>query len=197
VITYDEHGGFYDSVAPGGVTAPNDGSSGSLNEYGFNFEQYGVRVPAIIISPLVTPGTVDHTVYDHSSVLATLESLFGLGTLTDRDANANNFIHLLTQPAASMESPTSLKGPNEAMKVEKTKMTPEELAANDLEPVPEQGNLPGFLHIMAKTEIEMSAGTPAEKEAIIARVRGIHTRGEAKAYINEVMAKVRAIKGDK
>jgi phospholipase C len=68
IITYDEHGGVYDSVnPPGGAPAPGDNPSYGYSTHGFTFEQYGVRVPAIIVSPLVPAGTVDHTLYDHSS----------------------------------------------------------------------------------------------------------------------------------
>src|SRR5262249_42533801 len=78
IIIYDEHGGFYDSFAPGAAVPPDDGSPGTYNQYGFNFAQLGVRVPAVVVSPWIAQGTVDHTTYDHSSVPATIESLFGL-----------------------------------------------------------------------------------------------------------------------
>jgi phospholipase C len=56
IITYDEHGGFYDSVQPGGATPPGDGSPNdlSINSGGFLFDWYGVRVPAVIVSPEVS-----------------------------------------------------------------------------------------------------------------------------------------------
>ena len=97
VILYDEHGGFYDSVPPGTAIPPNDGATAKLNANGFGFDVYGVRVPAIVVSPWVARGQVDHTVYDHSSVPATLERLFGLQPLTDRDKHANDLLHLITQ----------------------------------------------------------------------------------------------------
>lgn len=96
VILYDEHGGFYDSVKPGPATPPNDGAAPTLNTNGFRFDIYGVRVPAIVVSPWVAQGRVDHTVYDHSSVLATVERLFGLSSLTDRDRNASDLLPLIT-----------------------------------------------------------------------------------------------------
>ena len=96
VILYDEHGGFYDSVKPGRATPPNDGATGSLNTNGFGFDVYGVRVPAIVVSPWVARGCIDHTLYDHSSVLATLARLFKLKPLTDRDRHANDLLPLLT-----------------------------------------------------------------------------------------------------
>ncbi|SEA29418.1 alkaline phosphatase family protein [Paraburkholderia sartisoli] len=62
VVTYDEHGGFYDHVQPPVATPPDD----HVDNYGF--DHLGVRVPAILVSPWVPVG-VDHTVYDHTSVL--------------------------------------------------------------------------------------------------------------------------------
>lgn len=97
VILYDEHGGFYDSVKPGKAIPPGDGAEATLNTNGFGFDVYGVRVPAIVVSPWVVRGKVDHTTYDHSSVLATLERLFQLPPLTDRDRHANDLLPLITQ----------------------------------------------------------------------------------------------------
>jgi phospholipase C len=96
MVLYDEHGGFYDSVKPGPAMPPNDGASLDLNKSQFQFDVYGVRVPAIAVSPWVARGHVDHTLYDHSSVLATLERLFGIAPLTDRDRHANDLLHLIT-----------------------------------------------------------------------------------------------------
>jgi phospholipase C len=41
IITYDEHGGFYDSVKPPAATPPNDGSPSTHNQWGFTFAQLG------------------------------------------------------------------------------------------------------------------------------------------------------------
>jgi len=188
IITYDEHGGFYDSVAPGPVTAPNDGSSSTLNQYGFTFTTLGVRVPAIIVSPWVAAG-VDKTVYDHSTVLATVEKLLGLNALTDRDAQSSNLTHLL-QPTARSNCPTTLNNPapaaSAALKAQPGYVRP--LVAS--EPIPEQGYLVGMLGIMLKTEIELSDGSEATKAALVERFKQIRTRGQADEYIKEVMARV-------
>jgi phospholipase C len=92
VITFDEHGGTYDHVPPGQATPPDDRiiKKGQPGDSGFKFNRYGVRVPAIMISPLLVGGTVDHTLYDHTSVLHTVMQQFGVtGDLGQRVANAN------------------------------------------------------------------------------------------------------------
>ena len=73
VIVYDEHGGFYDSVKPGRAVPPGDlppRGQPALNSRGFDFSHYGVRVPAVVVSPLIPKGKVDPTVYDRASSAA-------------------------------------------------------------------------------------------------------------------------------
>jgi phospholipase C len=192
IITFDEHGGFYDSVAPGAATAPGDHPHDGLNKHGFTFEQYGPRVPAIVVSPLIVAGTVDHTVYDHASVLATLERLFGLQALTRRDAAASDVTHLFTQAAPRGDCPAKLNHPAPLLKAARRALPDEELAEIDEQPLPESGDLRGALSILLKTEIELSSRSPAAIAGLIAKVKRIRTRGEARAYIASVMAKVRA-----
>ncbi len=55
VITYDEHGGCYDHVPPPWGAVPPDSDAG---EFSFGFDRFGVRVPAVLVSPLIAPGTV-------------------------------------------------------------------------------------------------------------------------------------------
>jgi phospholipase C len=185
-ITYDEHGGFYDSVTPPTASPPNDNSSSKLNEFGFTFAQLGVRVPAVVVSPWVASG-VDHTVYDHSSVLATVEKLFGLPALTDRDANANNITHLFLSQART-DCPTLLTN-RAPPKVSMQTVRPNTMQ-NSLEALPDNGYLQGVLGIALKHELVLSDGTEATKRAIISRFKQLKTRGDAKAYLQEVMAKV-------
>lgn len=73
VLTWDEWGGWADHVAPPQVDA--DG--------------YGMRVPGLIVSPYAKRGFVDSTLYDHTSVLATIEDWWNLAPIASRDANAN------------------------------------------------------------------------------------------------------------
>lgn len=78
VVTYDENGGFWDHVAP-----PTDLQHS--DKWG-----PGTRVPAIIISPLAKRHFVDHTLYDTTSILTTIEHRWKLEPLGNRDANGND-----------------------------------------------------------------------------------------------------------
>ena len=104
----DEHGGFYDHVAPGPAVPPGDIQTETYNQHGFKFDRLGVRVPALVISPYTPAGVVDHTVYDHTSMLATVERLFGMDSLTDRDKAANDVLHLLSLSVPRTDTPTTL-----------------------------------------------------------------------------------------
>lgn len=116
IITYDEHGGCYDHVAPPGGAVPPDTSVG---EYGFDFTRFGVRVPAVLVSPLIPAGTIyrvpaGSTSIDHTSVLKTIELRWGLPALTARDAAAPDLGGVLTlttprtdDPLAGVVAPTS------------------------------------------------------------------------------------------
>ena len=96
LITYDEHGGFYDHVEPRPVAAPD----GYVDKSGFDFKLSGIRVPAVAISPLIPRGTLVREFFDHASIPATVLRQFasGEGPLTNRDKAASNvldFLHLL------------------------------------------------------------------------------------------------------
>jgi phospholipase C len=186
IITYDEHGGFYDHFPPGPAWPPDDNSGTKYNKYGFDFTQYGVRVPAVVVSPRTNPG-VSHTVFDHSSVLATLEWLFGLSPLTQRDAKAFNLIDLITTTVRE-DTPTTLKRPG-APRRSRPPLTPEEEAAREQEPVPEGSTLTGMLGVIMKADSKLSG-----RDAALARFKSIKTRGEARAYVREVMTNVEAVR---
>jgi phospholipase C len=193
IVTYDEHGGFYDSVPPGPVDAPGDGSGTSrFNKFGFNFQQLGVRVPAVVISPLIPAGTVEHTVFDHSSILATLERQFGFQPLTQRDSNASDVLPLLTLATPRTDCPATLVAP--APPAAKPAALPAiaAVAALSEQPLPSSGTLRGALAIVAKTDFELSSGSDTDKAQIVQNHHKIRTRGQARDYITSVMKKVNA-----
>jgi phospholipase C len=106
-ITYDEHGGLYDHVPPPtGATAPDDTPS---DVPGFDFTRFGVRVPAVLVSPLIPAGTVFRvpgpTPLDHTSVLKTIETRWGLPSLTRRDAAAPDVGNVLSLTAPRTDDP--------------------------------------------------------------------------------------------
>jgi phospholipase C len=75
VVTYDEHGGFFDHVSPPTLkTAPPPGAN-----YTEGFETLGVRVPGFVLSPFVKPQTVFNGVLDHTSILKFIAQKFGNG----------------------------------------------------------------------------------------------------------------------
>ena len=111
IITYDEHGGNYDHVAPpSDATPPGDGTVG---EYGFDFTRFGLRVPAVLVSPLIAAGTVYRAAsgrIDHTSVLKTIQERWGTEALTQRDRAAASLADVLTlhKPRTADDDP--LKG---------------------------------------------------------------------------------------
>jgi phospholipase C len=115
IVTYDEHGGFYDHLAPPSDNVPNpDGKNspqpGDANfAPTFAFDRLGLRVPAIIASPWVKKG-VDSTRYQHTSVLATLKELFALPSfLTQRDESSRSFASLFAAlPSVRTNTPATL-----------------------------------------------------------------------------------------
>jgi phospholipase C len=62
VVFYDEHGGFFDHVPP--PAAPDHNPQ--------MFGRFGVRVPALIVSPWVEPGSMSSTLFDHTSIIKTI-----------------------------------------------------------------------------------------------------------------------------
>src|SRR6266704_4019340 len=96
LIGWDEPGGTYDHVPPGPVPPPYPAAP--AGEFGFTFDRSGYRVPAIIVSPWVEPGSVYNEEYRHTSLIATLRKAWDLGApFTQRDASARTFDHVFTR----------------------------------------------------------------------------------------------------
>jgi len=105
VITYDEHGGNYDHVPPPWGAVPPDNSVG---EFGFDFTRFGVRVPALLVSPRIAAGTVFRArrgTIDHTSVLKTIELLWNVAPLTARDKAAPDLGDVLTLAKPRTDDP--------------------------------------------------------------------------------------------
>lgn len=185
IVTWDEHGGFFDHARPPAAIAPGDTAPLSkYNQYGFTFAQYGVRVPAIIVSPYIRKNVIDHRLYDHSSIPATIEAAFDLPALTARDKAANSAIPLLNLANPRTDAPAALYAT----------AAPGAQARGQNAPAPDstvdRGSLPAFVHVAMRRDLTVSPA--AQRHAILARVQAIQTRAQAKQYIDEVRAKIRA-----
>jgi phospholipase C len=113
IVTYDEHGGTYDHVLPPTGATPPDRAS-QPGQYGFGFDRFGVRVPAILVSPWIEKGTVfrsnTDTHLDHTSILATLRDWKSIPPETmlpsKRVAQAPTLEFVLTRNSPRTDTPT-------------------------------------------------------------------------------------------
>ena len=118
IVTYDEHGGFYDHVPPGQFNVQDDNAE---------FAKYGVRVPTFLISPWVGKaafGTKDHglgqskVIFDHTSILKTILRRFAsdgngnIPNMTKRVDTANDLGALLTETQARTDCTATTRIPN-------------------------------------------------------------------------------------
>jgi phospholipase C len=107
IVTYDEHGGCFDHVAPPTGATPPDSTAG---EFGFDFTRFGLRVPTVLVSPLIAAGTVwrvptGTTPLDHTSILKTVENRWSVPALTARDAAAPDVSAALTLTTPRTDDP--------------------------------------------------------------------------------------------
>ncbi len=112
VWTYDEHGGYYDHVPPPPAIPPDDIPPDiSATDQPGGYDRYGFRVPTVVMSPFSKPNFVSHTVYDHASVLKTIERKWNLPAMTYRDANANDLLDCLDLKKRAFADPPTLAAP--------------------------------------------------------------------------------------
>jgi phospholipase C len=197
IVTWDEHGGFYDHAKPPAATSPGDTPpTAQYNANQFTFAQYGARVPAVIVSPLIPKNLVDHRTYDHSCVPKFLESLFGMAALTARDAGATDVSKLITLKTARADAPQTLPAPanSGAPLASLTAAAPTVMPATTTRPTDtvDQGNLPAVVH--SAMQQDLSTSPPSARPAILSRVSSIRTRADAAHYMAEVQKKVQSVK---
>lgn len=185
IVTWDEHSGFYDHVAPPSTVAPGDVGPGSIyNKHGFDFTRLGVRVPTVVVSPWIPRNRIDHQLYDHASIPATLQQLFDIPALTDRDATAHDVTPLLSLAIPRADALVTLPEPvfSDTPFIAQRALPPENSV--------DTRSLSGYLNLAMRRDMAMSA--VAAQPVIVDRVRAIKTRGEAGQYIQHVQAKLRA-----
>ena len=148
VVLYDEHGGCYDHVPPPVATPPATAPTAP-----FNFDRYGVRVPAVIVAPYIEQGTVlrasGNVPYDHTSIAATLRKRFPeIGPpLTAREAQAPDLDAVLTLAAPDNLGPSAVEALPYAP-------SPAEVARMQLHP----------LNAMQKALVHLAANLPCVPE---------------------------------
>jgi phospholipase C len=113
IWTFDEWGGWYDHVPPPAAVAPDDVPPNlAPGSQPGTFARYGFRVPSGVVSPYARRNHVSHTVYDHTSILKTVETKWNLPALTRRDANARSVLDMVDLTAApAFLTPPALPDP--------------------------------------------------------------------------------------
>ena len=178
LVLYDEHGGTYDHVLPPAAVPPDDHTSQ------FAFDRYGVRVPAVIVSPFVPPGPV-HTTFDHASIPATLTAVFGLpGALTARDAAATRFDSVATLPAARTDVP-DLSGPASGRRAPRAPATKTRKSAT-----PAPAGLSEFQQDLVELARSLERRHGFESGGAAARVSRPRTERSAALYVKRIAAQM-------
>lgn len=190
IVTYDEHGGFYDHVVPGSTVNPDGQNSPNPDDDAgfapdFAFDRIGLRVPAILVSPWIGKGTVEHRLLQHTSIIKTATKIFGLaGPLNHRDASAASFADLfgqLPEARAASDMPATLNRPALADVTESVVAgVTVDRASEPLDELTEDWAKAMPLHIRGTMVTEAVASATAEPD--------VQTQGEAAALIEAKLA---------
>jgi phospholipase C len=108
LIVYSQHGGFYDHVPPPMTINPDGITS---KDPVFDFRRLGVRVPAVVVSPWIAAGRIDHTEYDHASIPATARKLFLGASLPGKSLWPGKSLSARDQVAAAFDRTLTLDAP--------------------------------------------------------------------------------------
>jgi phospholipase C len=190
ILAWDEHGGFYDHVPP--PRAAPTGSKGQA--HGFLFDQYGPRVPAVVISPLCPQGMIEHRRLEHSAIPATVEQVFGLQPMTVRDSSIVGVQNLATLQTPRQNAPLTLTPDSQRSRA------PQPIASSNAALATVNPSTPlasikdpwlmSTIFIVAKGHME-AAATPEESAKIKTQVQGLRTVGDFAQYLNEAIPKVK------
>jgi phospholipase C len=156
LVTWDEHGGFFDHVPPPAATPPGD----SAQNYGrarqprdCRFDRFGPRVPALLLSPWLPTGLGSQIfhgqTFDHASIVSSLCDIFDLGEpLTKRDANAPSWHSALLSEPMDMELSLPRATTLAASQVSTVPLMP-----------PDNASLQGTLQIAARLDWDLASRT--------------------------------------
>jgi phospholipase C len=121
-LTYDEHGGLYDHVAPPPACAPDSTAPKEHPEIG-GFDRLGFRVPLVVISPYAKRHFVSHVVHSHTSILRFVEAKFDLPAFTARDANSDAMLDLFDFASPDFSVPSFPEPPVDSAQIDQCKAT--------------------------------------------------------------------------
>ena len=112
LLTYDEHGGYYDHVPPPRAIKPDNIAPipvpGQPPLAPGAFDRYGFRVPTVVVSPWARANYVSNIVQDHTSITAFIEHKWNLPAMTFRDANAQPMTDYFDFSAPAFAEPPKL-----------------------------------------------------------------------------------------
>lgn len=196
IITFDEHGGFYDHVSPPVAVPTGDDHRYAKSDLSFSFDRLGVRVPTILVSAYTQKGTVIGTdsgssSFDHSSIPATLAKRFGFPTLTLRDAKARTLevaLNLSKPRVEPEDAPLELPKPAFAEGEFIPTIATQNLTTAAKEHAPLSDNQRTFLALALACDLEVS--DVSEHPGLRDQVENISTQKEAAEYISCVVQKV-------
>jgi phospholipase C len=165
LFMYDEHGGYYDHVAPPAAIPPDDIPPAVAPAPGARaaWDTYGLRVPAYVISPFARRDYVSHVTHDHTSVLRFIETKFNLGALTRRDANADNLLDCFDFRRAAFLEPPILAAPG--LPKTGSKCSPE------IPPPPTSAGAAAAIGASTSTPSVQQTGSMQQRMALLAHAR--------------------------
>jgi phospholipase C len=151
VLTYDEHGGFFDHVPPPALSDRIEPET--------EFGNLGFRVPSLVVGPHVRRGCAVDTVFEHSSVLATACRRFGLTQLNARSDAAADL--------SSCIDPQRLDAPLPPPQLPVVEISEQRLAARQALAAPSHAELTAAL---AARAVPAGLDRSAETDQIVRRV---------------------------
>lgn len=200
VITYDEHGGFWDHVPPPGAPVPD--TKASYPDFNYTFDRLGVRIPTVLVSPLIPRGTVvsappaaqkpaEDSEYEATSIMATARILLGMSDaepLTARDAWAATFEHVLSLDAPRADCPMELPDAPAPQSPFDDPAYEASLPPNDLQL--------DMADMLAKLAGEANPMKLERQDQVSAHLEGLHRRAVARIRSRLADAKGRRSRGD-
>ena len=135
----------------------------------------------MVISPTIEGNLIDKRVFDHTSILATIEEILGLPNLTDRDKVANHFNDLIKTGSPRVVNTTQGAGEN-VSDPEFTPSTEADFNTDDVQVgTTIDSSLAGFLHVAGILDSELNPN-----QNITQKLNAITDKKEALDYIQGV-----------